>query len=56
MNMAQQPTDVVRWLATARTELENDPGRKWVHDQIQFHGFQFLDDYIDKVRAGPKNQ
>ncbi|KAF7347843.1 Inner centromere protein-related protein pic1 [Mycena venus] len=34
----------------------NDPGRQLFHDQIQTHGFLFLNDYLDNIRAGPPSR
>ncbi|KAJ7900333.1 hypothetical protein B0H14DRAFT_3423705 [Mycena olivaceomarginata] len=33
--------------------MVNDPGRQLFQDQIQTHGFLFLNDYLDNILAGP---
>jgi hypothetical protein len=44
------------WATSIRTTMANDPGRKFFQDQIQTHGFIFLDDYLDNILAGPKQE
>ncbi|KAJ3564387.1 hypothetical protein NP233_g8329 [Leucocoprinus birnbaumii] len=34
--------------------MVNDPGRKLFQEQVQTHGFSFLDDYLENILAGAK--
>jgi hypothetical protein len=44
------------WTTSIRGTIASDPGRKLFQDQIQTHGFVFLDDYLDNILAGPKQE
>lgn len=47
---------IISWALGIRTTMANDPGRQYLEDQIQCNGFLFLDDYIDNILAGPKQE
>ncbi|KAF8213059.1 hypothetical protein K438DRAFT_1803337 [Mycena galopus ATCC 62051] len=49
----QQP-GVLEWCNSTRFTMINDPGRQLFQDQIQTHGFLFLNDYLDNILAGPR--
>jgi hypothetical protein len=44
------------WATSVRVAMATDPCRWFFHDQIQTHGFAFLDDYLDNILAGPKQE
>lgn len=44
------------WMSGIRMTMLNDPGRQLLEDQIQSTGFLFLDDYLDSILAGPKQE
>lgn len=47
---------IMTWATSIRLNMANDPGRQYVEDQIQEHGFKFLDDYLATVLEGPKEE
>lgn len=44
------------WANSLRLGMENDPGRQYFKDQIQSHGFSFLDDYLENIIAGSRKE
>ncbi|KAJ6519807.1 hypothetical protein C8R45DRAFT_952785 [Mycena sanguinolenta] len=49
----EQP-GVLEWCNSTRFAMINDPGRQLFQDQINTHGFLFLNDYLDNILAGPR--
>ncbi|KAG7450528.1 uncharacterized protein BT62DRAFT_927808 [Guyanagaster necrorhizus] len=45
---------LLKWANDIRHSMANDPGRQFFRDQIQMHGFLFLDDYLDNILAGAR--
>ncbi|KAK0478367.1 hypothetical protein IW261DRAFT_224622 [Armillaria novae-zelandiae] len=45
---------LLKWGNDVRQSMANDPGRQFFRDQIQMHGFLFLDDYLDNILAGAR--
>jgi len=52
--MAQR--GLLEWANSVRFTMANDPGRQFFQDQIQTYGFLFLDDYLDNILAGAKQE
>ena len=46
----------LEWATSLRIIMANDPGRQFFHDQIQNHGFLFLEGYLENILAGPKQE
>jgi len=36
--------------------MVSDPGRKLFQEQVQTHGFSFLDDYLDNILSEVKQE
>jgi hypothetical protein len=51
----EQP-GLLEWCNSTRFTMVNDPGRQLFQDQIQTHGFLFLNDYLDNILAGPRRE
>ncbi|KAJ6610930.1 hypothetical protein B0H10DRAFT_2058676 [Mycena sp. CBHHK59/15] len=51
----QQP-GLLEWCNSTRFTMANDPGRQLFRDQIQTHGFLFLNDYLHNILAGPQRK
>lgn len=47
--MAVTNTGVLAWCNTMRLTIAKDPGRELFDTQIQQHGFDFLDNYLEDV-------
>jgi hypothetical protein len=47
---------LLEWANSVRFTMVNDPGRQFFQEQIQTHGFLFLDDYLDNILAGAKQE
>ncbi|PPQ63783.1 hypothetical protein CVT24_004325 [Panaeolus cyanescens] len=45
---------LLNWANSIRLTMANDSGRQLFKDQIQTHGFSFLDDYLDNITSGGK--
>ncbi|KAJ8083985.1 hypothetical protein PM082_002752 [Marasmius tenuissimus] len=45
---------LLQWGNSIRFLMANDSGRESLQQQIQTHGFLFLDDYLDNILAKPK--
>lgn len=43
---------ILVWANTIRRNMINDPGRKYFQEQIQSHGFQFLENYLNEIEQG----
>ncbi|KAG2350367.1 hypothetical protein BDR05DRAFT_899243 [Suillus weaverae] len=54
--MAHTATGIVAWTTSIRTSMAKDPCRQLFEDQVQTHGFIFLDDYLENILAGPKQE
>lgn len=52
--MAQ--TSLLGWANSIRLTMASDPGRKFFQEQVQIHGFSFLDDYLDNILSGAKQE
>jgi len=46
----------LKWATSIRVTMANDPGRQIFKDQIETHGFRFLEDYLENILAGPKQE
>ncbi|KAG5647977.1 hypothetical protein DXG03_007011 [Asterophora parasitica] len=44
---------LLEWSNSIRITLASDPGRQLFQDQLNTHGFIFLDDYLDNILSGP---
>ena len=47
---------LLNWANSVRQTMANDPGRQLFKDQVQMHGFSFLDDYLDNIISGQKQE
>ena len=47
---------LLNWANSVRQTMANDPGRQLFKDQVQIHGFSFLDDYLDSIISGQKQE
>ncbi|RDB29549.1 hypothetical protein Hypma_015535 [Hypsizygus marmoreus] len=45
---------LLEWSNAIRFTMANDPGRQLFHDQVNTHGFLFLNDYLDNILSGAK--
>ncbi|KAG1757561.1 hypothetical protein EDB19DRAFT_1657966 [Suillus lakei] len=54
--MAHPTPGIVAWTTSIRTSMAKDPCRQLFEDQVQTHGFIFLDDYLENILAGPKQE
>jgi hypothetical protein len=45
---------ILSWATSIRATMVNDSCRQSLEDQIQVHGFLFLDDYLDNILAQAK--
>ncbi|KAF8974043.1 hypothetical protein BDZ97DRAFT_1778146 [Flammula alnicola] len=45
---------LLSWANSIRLTMASDPGRQVFKDQVQTHGFMFLDDYLDNIVSGAK--
>ncbi|KAF8168109.1 hypothetical protein B0H34DRAFT_786336 [Crassisporium funariophilum] len=45
---------LLSWANSVRLTMASDPGRQLFKDQVQTHGFLFLDDYLDNIVSGHK--
>ena len=43
-----------QWVHTVRTAMASDSSRTWFDAKVQEHGFDFLDDYLDRILAQAK--
>ncbi|KAG1749998.1 uncharacterized protein EDB91DRAFT_1110824 [Suillus paluster] len=54
--MAHPASGIVAWTTSIRTSMAKDSCRQLFEDQVQTHGFIFLDDYLENILAGPKQE
>lgn len=54
--MAQQVSGMAAWMSSIRTSIAKDPCRQSFEDQVQMHGFIFLEDYLENILDGPKQE
>lgn len=54
--MAHPAPGILAWTTSIRTSMAKDPCRQLFEDQVQTHGFIFLDDYLENILAGPKQE
>ena len=47
---------VIAWCNSIRFAMAKDPGRQFLHEQIQKEGFDFLDMYLENFLEGPKKE
>lgn len=47
---------VITWCNSIRFTMAQDPGRQFLHEQIQKEGFDFLDMYLESFLEGPKRE
>ncbi|KAK7058975.1 hypothetical protein VNI00_001599 [Paramarasmius palmivorus] len=47
---------LLEWGNSIRFSMANDPGREFFQEQINTHGFLFLDDYLNNILAKPKQE
>lgn len=45
---------ILLFMSGIRLRMLHDPRRQAFEDQIQIHGFNFLDDYLEDVLVRPK--
>ncbi|KAF8807394.1 hypothetical protein BYT27DRAFT_7189481 [Phlegmacium glaucopus] len=45
---------LLNWANSVRLTMTSDPGRQLFKEQVQTHGFLFLDDYLDSIVSGQK--
>ncbi|TFK30432.1 hypothetical protein FA15DRAFT_579640 [Coprinopsis marcescibilis] len=45
---------LLQWANSIRLNMATDSGRETFQQQVQSHGFLFLDDYLDNILAGAK--
>ena len=43
-----------QWIHTIRAAMAKDNSRTWFDAKVQEHGFDFLDDYLDRILAQAK--
>ena len=47
---------VIAWANSIRLTMAKDPGRQFLHEQIQKEGFDFLDMYLGNFLEGPRQE
>lgn len=47
---------LLEWSNSIRFNMATDPGRQLFQDQIITYGFLFLDDYLDNILSGAKQE
>jgi hypothetical protein len=47
---------LLSWSNSIRLAMANDSGRQDFRDQVQTYGFLFLDDYLDNIIYGAKQE
>lgn len=58
-NLACQPmaqSTLLGWANSVRVTMANDPGRELFQEQVQTHGFSFLDNYLGDILSGAKQE
>lgn len=56
MSDAPKEGGVHDWMASVRASMANDSSRKIFESQVQSHAFIFLDNYLERILAGPKQE
>ncbi|TFY67437.1 hypothetical protein EVG20_g3942 [Dentipellis fragilis] len=54
--MSEDGAGIIAWATTIRKTMTNDPGRQMLDDKIQSRGFLFLDDYLDNILSGGRQE
>jgi hypothetical protein len=49
-----EPQGLLHWANSIRLTMASDPGRLVFKEQVQTHGFMFLDDYLENIVSGAK--
>ena len=47
---------LLQWANSIRFNMANDNGRQLFQEQVQTHGFLFLDDYLNNILSGGKKE
>jgi len=47
---------LLEWSNAIRLTIANDPGRHLFKDQVNNHGFMFLEDYLANILQGASKQ
>ena len=47
---------LLQWANGIRLTMATDPGRALFKEQVQMHGFSFLDDYLDGILLNVKQE
>ena len=47
---------LLQWANGMRLTMATDPGRALFKEQVQMHGFSFLDDYLDNILLNVKQE
>ena len=47
---------LLQWANGIRLTMATDPGRALFKEQVQMHGFSFLDDYLDNILLNVKQE
>lgn len=47
---------LLNWANSVRLTMASDPGRHAFKDQVQTLGFLFLDDYLDNILSGARQE
>jgi len=47
---------LLNWANSIRQTMASDAGRQVFKDEVQTHGFLFLDDYLDNIVSGAKQE
>lgn len=48
--------DLLGWANSIRLNMASDSGRQFFQKQVQAQGFLFLDDYLDNILSGTKQE
>ena len=54
MTESQRNRPSNQWVHTVRAAMASDSSRTWFDAKVQEHGFDFLDDYLDRILAQAK--
>ena len=47
---------LLSWANSVRLSMASDPGRQLFKEQVQIHGFLFLDNYLESIISGQKQE
>ena len=56
MSGLQDLPGIAAWALEIRMSMINDRGRQTLEDEIQVNGFDFLQNYLTDILAGPKRE